>query len=39
MSGIVTSIEDMRSGMKRMEKEMNNFKENIIDKKSENRKR
>ncbi|MFU2130816.1 hypothetical protein ACLRAC_00005, partial [Gallibacterium anatis] len=39
MSGIVTSIEDMRSDMKSMEKEMNNFKENIIDKKSENRKR
>src|SRR5699024_4186299 len=39
MSSIVTSIEDMRSDMKSMEKEMNNFKGNIIDKKSENRKR
>lgn len=38
MSGIATSIEDMKSDMKNM-KEMNNFKENIIDKKSENRKR
>lgn len=41
MSSIETSIEDMRSDMKSMEKEMNNFnfKGNIIDKKSENRKR
>ncbi|MFU2133293.1 hypothetical protein ACLQ95_00595, partial [Gallibacterium anatis] len=39
MSSIVKSIDDMRSDMKSMEKEMNNFKENIIDKKSENRKR
>ncbi|MBF4102454.1 hypothetical protein INT80_04865 [Gallibacterium anatis] len=37
MNSIVKSIEDMRSDMKSMEKEMNNF--NIIDKKSENRKR
>ena len=32
MSGIATSIEDMKSDMKNM-KEMNNFKGNIIDKK------
>ena len=39
MSSIVTGIDDMRSDMKSMEKEMSNFKGNIIDKKSENRKR